>query len=195
MKYITSQKVLITVGTLLIAVGAVLGYGPFIRQRQEANTVGAESRLREPLTEFQAEDEEFAGKPITLSLPSLEFEGELADGEYDPGTKNWTLSKDQAHYALNTALANTTAGNTFIYGHNNKQVFSRLHDLKLGDQAIITTDNGHTFTYEYYTATVTTPWDTSLFAYEGSPILTIQTCSGGWYQNRSLFAFELVEAK
>jgi hypothetical protein len=35
------------------------------------------------------------------------------------------------------------------------------------------------------------PTDATLFEYKGKPILTIQTCSGVWYQNRQLFTFDL----
>jgi len=68
-------------------------------------------------------------------------------------------------------------------------VFSTLNRIKPGDEAIITTDNGHRFTYKFRAAYETNPSDDSLFHYQGSPILTVQTCSGLWYQNRQLFTF------
>jgi LPXTG-site transpeptidase (sortase) family protein len=130
-----------------------------------------------------------SGKPVRIQIPALHIDLQVADGRYNAEDHSWTLSKDKAQYALNTPLANNSEGNTFIYGHNRKQVFSTLNRIKPGDRAIVTTDNGHRFTYTFRMAYETNPSDDSLFQYKGAPILTVQTCSGLWYQNRQLFTF------
>lgn len=132
-----------------------------------------------------------SGKPQQLVIAQAEIDIEVVDGLYDPETYEWTLSKDKAHYALMTPLANNQAGNTFIYGHNNKQVFTRLDKLTVGDEAVILTDNGR-FTYRLTQINEVNPDDVSLFEYRGPSILTIQTCSGSWYEKRKLFRFDFV---
>jgi LPXTG-site transpeptidase (sortase) family protein len=130
-----------------------------------------------------------SGKPVRIQIPALHIDLQVAEGRYNKQTNSWTLSNDKAHYAVNTPLANNAEGNTFIYGHNRKAVFSTLNRIKAGDEAIVTTDNGHRFTYKFRSAYETNPTDNSLFDYKGAPILTVQTCSGLWYQNRQLFTF------
>lgn len=133
------------------------------------------------------------GKPISISLPSIAADLTVKDGVYNATSKTWSLSNDAAHYALMTPLANNMSGNTFIYGHNRKEVFAKLSTIRVGDRAYIKTDNGYTFVYRFRVAVETNPYDDSLFKYQGPPILTLQTCSGIWYQNRQLFTFDLVE--
>lgn len=139
----------------------------------------------------QTKPELIQGKPVRLQIPSLNIDLAVADGVYNAQNKTWTLSKDKAHYALITPLANNQQGNTFIYGHNRKQVFGSLAKIKPGAEIILHTDNGHIFTYVFRTSYETSPKDDTLFKYTGSPILTVQTCSGAWYQNRQLFSFDL----
>jgi LPXTG-site transpeptidase (sortase) family protein len=109
-------------------------------------------------------------------------------------TKTWTLSLSKVQYAVTTPEPNTTGGNTFIYGHYRKGVFATLHTIQAGAQAVVKTSNGHSFYYQLASERVTNPSDTSLFNYQGKPILTIQTCSGLFFQNRQLFTFDLVRA-
>lgn len=135
------------------------------------------------------------GKPIAISLPSVNINLDVADGNYNPNNNSWTLSSDRAHYGVMTAKANNKAGNTFIYGHNRKSVFGRLPKIKVGEQAIVTTEIGKVFTYKLREIITTKPTDTSLFSYKGAPILTLQTCTGAWYQDRSLFIFDFVSVE
>lgn len=136
-----------------------------------------------------------AGKPIRLVIPSVKIDIQVADGLYNQKTGEWTLSKDKAHYATITPFANNIEGNTFIYGHNRRSVFAPLLNIKPGEQAFIYTDNNKMFTYTLRDSKDVEPTDASLFAYQGKPILTLQTCSGTWYQNRSLFTFEFVSVE
>lgn len=135
-----------------------------------------------------------SGRPVHIQIPSVGINIPVIDGYYYPATNGWTLTNYAAQYAVQTPLANNTEGNTFIYGHNRHSVFEALLNIKLGAEAIITTDNGHTFTYVFKGALITTPSNLSLFSYQGPPILTLQTCSGTFYQNRQLFTFDLESA-
>jgi LPXTG-site transpeptidase (sortase) family protein len=136
-----------------------------------------------------AKPEVITGKPVRLVIPSLHMELAITDGAYNAKTGAWTLSNDKAHYALPTMQPNNEAGNTLIYGHYRKEVFSRLHKITEGQQAIIETDNGYRFTYTFNRTETVDPADTSVFTYDGVPRLTLQTCTGAFMQHRQLFYF------
>ena len=134
-----------------------------------------------------------SGQPAHIDIPSVGISVDVQPGYYNKESQTWTLSKTKAQYATITPAANDGGGNTFIYGHNRPEVFSKLLNIKDGDTAVVTTANNHRFTYKMTGQKVTKPTDDSLFHYQGQPILTLQTCSGLWYQNRSLFVFDLVK--
>lgn len=131
-----------------------------------------------------------SGHPASISFPSVRINNvPVIDGQFDAKTKEWTLTLHQAQYATMTPEPNDAAGNTYIYGHYRPEVFAYLHLIKPGAQAIITTTNGYKFTYTFQGSIDVPPTDTSLFNYQGPPVLTVQTCSGSWFQNRQLFRF------
>lgn len=138
---------------------------------------------------------DISGIPVHINIPSLDLELPVDKGYYNNQTQTWTLSGTHAHYAIASSISNIKGGNTFIYGHNNKFVFAKLNQIKTDAIVQITSDNGHRFYYMFRGAVDVNPADTSLFAYQGKPILTVQTCSGSWYQNRRLFMFDLVRAE
>lgn len=136
-----------------------------------------------------------AGKPVRIVVPSVNVDLNVADGLYNQKTGKWTLSNDKAHYAMITPFANNIEGNTFIYGHNRRSVFAPLLKLKVGEKAYVYTDNKKVFEYTLRSYKDVDPTDASLFAYEGKPILTLQTCSGTWYQDRRLFTFDFISVE
>ena len=181
---------------MLIAVGMYFTVPRFMQMRQ---TAAVPKVARSPFEEHQqlpssAPAMPISGKPVRIQIPSLAIDLPITDGSYNARTKKWTLTTNKVQYAVNTPLANNQSGSTFLYGHNRREVFRSLLKIKLGAEATITADNGHTFTYKFTGALVTTPSDTSLFNYQGPPILTVQTCSGAFYQDRQLFTFALVQA-
>jgi hypothetical protein len=190
-----SYAVLIA-GFFVVFVGLGLGYNQFMsywhnKHVAKVLTVPFSTAATAGLPAVQAPAQAVSGKPVRFQLPALRLDLQVIDGHYDSVSKTWTLSKDKVQYATDTPLANNTGGNTFMYGHNRVGVFKTLYQVKIGDEAIVTTDNGHTFTYKFRAAYETDPSDQSLFSYQGAPILTVQTCSGLWYQNRQLFTFTL----
>lgn len=132
------------------------------------------------------------GKPVSLSIPSLNLNIDVADGIYNPKTGQWTLSNDKVHYALKTVQPNDGQGNTLIYGHYRPGVFATLKSISPGSEVIVRTDNGLRFTYAYTGNRVVDPSDGSVFDYQGDPMLTLQTCTGRFMQNRQLFSFTFV---
>lgn len=135
------------------------------------------------------------GKPVRLLVPSLGMDLSVVDGMYDTNTGQWTLSLDKVHYALMTVQPNDKQGNTLIYGHYRPEVFAYLHTIQKGALVKIKTENNHTFTYKFTGSKVVNPTDTSVLSYEGKPMLTLQTCTGAFMQNRQLFSFDLVDVK
>lgn len=180
-------------GACLIVISLMLGsYGLLSalwdQPKKNAFTGLAEAqpdKLEEPL---------ITGVPNSISISSVNINLPVTTGLYDQQRRSWSLSLDKAHWGVMTEQPNNKQGLTFIYGHNRKQVFSRLPGIKLGEQAIVKTDNDRTFVYKFTHSIVTDPTDTSLFNYKGKPVLVLQTCTGSWYQDRQLFVFELAEA-
>jgi sortase (surface protein transpeptidase) len=143
-------------------------------------------------TQPQTEKPAIAGKPVRITVESLGIDLPVDDGFYNPADNTWSLSGYHAQFAHPTPPANDKIGNTLIYGHNNKYVFGPLKKIQDGDNAKVYTDNGHVFTYKFQDAINLNPNDTSIFNYDGPPILTIQTCSGNWNEWRRLFRFTFV---
>lgn len=194
----SATKFYLTIGLLFLVAGGLLAYQPLMRHWDEGKlktTAPAPAPERTPEIEANTKiNQMIQGKPVRLVVASLNIDVKVADGVYNSKSQTWTLSKDKAHYALMTPEPNNQEGNTFIYGHNRPEVFARLSKLAVGQDAVIYTDNNHVFTYRFRSAYETNPNDDSLFAYKGAPILTLQTCSGLWYQNRFLMTFDLVGA-
>lgn len=136
-----------------------------------------------------------SGRPTRLAIPSVNIDIAVASGNYNSETGTWDLSKDKAHYATITPEANNKIGNTFIYGHNNKNVFAALDGMAVGDSAVVATDSGYKFTYTLQAIKDVEPTDVSLFQYRGPSMLTIQTCSGSWFEKRRLYSFDFSEVK
>lgn len=182
---------LLSAVALLLVLGGQSGV--FKREKATANTFVSEVPSQSPQEKRSSDFTIISGKPTALTIPDLAIDLAVKDGVYDTNAKTWSLSTDAAHYALITPEPNNMGGNTFIYGHNRKNIFSKLGTIKAGTKAYVKTDNGNTFTYVFRKSIETTPYDDTLFHYVGTPILTLQTCSGLWYQNRQLFTFDFVE--
>lgn len=164
---------------------AYLGYEPKIITHETST----------PTVEIKEEKPFIIDYPTQLVIPALNMTLPVKEGLYNQTDKSWNLSLDSVHYAHVTAQPNNYAGRTFIYGHARKGVFLKLPDIKSGDKAYILTKSGFKFIYEFTQTKVTNPEDTSIFHYDGPPILTLQTCIGTWWQNRQLFTFDFVSVE
>jgi LPXTG-site transpeptidase (sortase) family protein len=132
------------------------------------------------------------GTPVKLDLPTLGVTLTVAPGNYDPATKTWSISTTKAHFANLTTKPNNIQGNTLIYGHYRSNVFAPLRKLKTSELAIVTTDNGRVFYYQLSTVRTVDPTDSAdVLATDGQPTLTLQTCTGLFYEKRQLFIFNL----
>lgn len=132
------------------------------------------------------------GLPVSISVPDANINIGVAPGYYNPQTKKWTLGSNSAFFAMASAKPNDKSGNTYIYGHYRASVFSRLSKVHEGSFVTLKTDSGTTYTYKYNHRLVVDPNDSTVLSFDGAPRLTLQTCSGAFFQNRSLYVFDLV---
>jgi LPXTG-site transpeptidase (sortase) family protein len=133
------------------------------------------------------------GQPVELLIPSLNIDLSVIPGYYNPISQTWTLTKTNAQFATLTPAPNNSEGDTLIYGHDIKAIFANLHNIPAGAQAIVKTSNQLTFYYQLSDVRTVQPDDQSVFQYQGKPILTLQTCTGLFYQYRQFFDFNLVQ--
>jgi LPXTG-site transpeptidase (sortase) family protein len=131
------------------------------------------------------------GLPAHVVIPSIGINLPVKEGAYDPTTAAWSIDHSAAYHANVSMPVNESNGTTLIYAHAQSGLFDTLSKLSVGAQAVINSDNGHTFTYTYDSMRRTDPTDTSVFTSIGPPTLVLQTCSGDWSQYRDLYSFRL----
>jgi LPXTG-site transpeptidase (sortase) family protein len=185
-------KLQLIVGLLLIVIGSAVLISIIRGQNSNNLVVPYEGQSQVAQAPTTGQPNVVEGQPSELLIPSLKYDLPVIPGVYNPKTKTWTLSLSEVQYATVTPEPNSASGNTFFYGHYRRAVFASLHTIQIGATAIVKTTNGHSFYYQLVSERITNPADTSLFSYKGKPILTIQTCTGLFFQNRQLFTFNLV---
>lgn len=135
------------------------------------------------------------GIPARVTVPSLSIDLGVKTGEYDANTATWAVDNSGAFYAPISVPVNDNNGITLIYAHAQTGLFETLPEIQPGAEAIVTTDNGHTFHYTYQTMRKADPSDVSVFQVDGPPTLVLQTCMGEWSQYRALFSFNLTKVE
>lgn len=180
-----------TIGICFMLAGFLIDSGSIIELVHHRNNSSAAQVYAEASKDSKADKKLITGFPNHIDIPSVSISLPVKQGQYDSSTQAWTLSNDSAYFASSTLPPNNMGGNTFIYGHDIQSVFARLNNIKQGDKVMIKTSNGHVFTYKFIDSNDTIPEDTSLFTYKGKPVLTLQTCSGFFSQNRRMFVFSL----
>lgn len=181
-----SSVALLNTATLLLLINAIHPVALPTRAQAQAKNI---ARVTPAAPVAMPEIKTTMGKPVRLVVPDVDIDVPVDDGIYNPDTGEWTLSSKRAQYATITPLANDFQGNTMIYGHNNWWVFYKLKNLQPGHVAQVHTDSGYIFSYKYQKAEDVKPDDVSVFDYQGPPKLTLQTCTGDWYQWRTLYEF------
>ncbi|NCU29826.1 sortase [Candidatus Saccharibacteria bacterium] len=135
------------------------------------------------------------GLPLKITIPDTNIDLPVIDGYYDEDSQSWTLTDTNAQFAVMTTRPNSISGNTFIYGHALDDVFGGLGGIRHDSLAYVATDQRQQFVYRFRDSFTVTPEDSSFLSYEGKPILTLQTCSGTFYQNRTIYVFDLKEVQ
>lgn len=136
-----------------------------------------------------------SGKPVLLKIPKLKISLSVKEGRYDPNKQVWEIDNQSVFHAVMTPWPNNQAGNTLIYGHNQNNIFEKLNQMRQSDLIQIETDNHKAFTYNLISVNDVQPNNLDLFAYEGEPIVTLQTCAGAWNKDRRLFTFALKDIR
>lgn len=180
------------VGITISLVGLIVLTPILIIRIQQQEALANAATVNIPAIAPVPAPEVISGHPNKITVPSLGINLPVVDGAYNAKTGAWTLTGSSAQYALPSTLPNNDSGNTLIYGHYNKQVFSSLHNVKPGAEVYVETQNGYRFVYKFDNSEALNPADTSVFLYKGAPRLTIQTCSGVYMQNRQMYYFSFV---
>ncbi len=130
--------------------------------------------------------------PAALSIPNIQLEVLIEDGQYDQESDSWNISDSFAYYAKESQPLSSKLGNTVIYAHNKNHLFGNLRDLSPGDTAEIIDANGFSYQFTYQTNIETSPKDTSVFYSDDFHQLVLITCSGFFDQYRSLYFFSAI---
>lgn len=188
---IIRDKIFFCTSVILLNVG-ILGFAWYVSPLSPIHSYKANAAAvlpEPPVLNKPEESPALSGKPVRIIVPSRSLDLPVIDGFYNESDGSWSLSLDKAHYATPTVPANNRRGNTLIYGHNRPEVFQTLIKLEPGATLKVYTDNGYVFSYVYEEVKDVNPNDVSIFSYNGPPIVTLQTCTGNWYEVRRLFQF------
>lgn len=192
-----THKYLVTLSLALISAGLIISapVGVLRLAAHPAVPLPAAAKAAAPSQSQQGVRDTVQGIPRRIRIADLGIDVAVKDGYYDSKTGQWTISEEAAYFATPTTIANSEAGNTFIYGHNSRKIFGKLLSVKPGMKAVVETDSGAQFTYTFISTEAVRPQDASILEYSGKPRLTLQTCSGVWNQHRQIFYFDLTNFK
>jgi hypothetical protein len=196
---LSKLKIMSLVGGLLLVIG-LIGVSPtlYFRWTDTGTASASPVNANQVWGELNSSPAKPVGNLVTgyptyISIPNirpaLNMNVPIITGVYNKTNNSWTLSDSSAMFAPISSQPNNVSGNTFIYGHYRPNVFAYLHLIKPGTIATITTSNGYQFTYKFIGSYAVVPTDTTPLSYSGTPVLTIQTCSGTFFQNRQMYIF------
>lgn len=191
----------ITVGLLFIVAGMLISSDNiirFIKSSFNKENVNQTQQVQAAISNDNGLENSMPDEtslPTHINISSVGISLDIEPGYFDRNSKEWTSSETKAVFAMITVVPNTKTGNTYIYAHNNLNLFAKLNNANLGDKAEVTNENGNIFTYKLAKIIDVTPEDLSYLDYRGEPILTLQTCSGLWDQYRRLFIFDFESRK
>ncbi len=188
-----SSVTLLYAGTLLFA--AYL-FNPSIFHQTVQSRSALDNTPSQPMAEELSRVIK-VGQPVRLIIERLGMDLPVEAGYYNPDDGSWTLAdgKKISYFAMPSSLLNDYSGSTMIYGHNNRFVFGPLDKLIPGDIATVHAGNNHVFKYTFTSSVALKPDDVSVFDYQGPPQLSLQTCTGNWYEWRTMYYFNLAEVK
>lgn len=180
--------VYVTIGLILV----LTGVGVQWRLNQAvADAVGSNVAIT-PYVPPKSAPELISSVPKHISIPSVDIDVSVVPGQYDKDYFTWTLADNAAVYADISAPLNNLSGNTYIYGHNKRSVFRSLLQIPDGSKAYVRGEDNRIYSYELVRTSVIDPTDMTVLDQTDKPTLTLQTCSGSWYQHRSIFTFRFL---
>lgn len=170
---------LILVGASLVFWGAILS--DLISLKHDRTIINSSS--------YQSQQSP-KSKPIKLYIPKLERTLEITDGYIE--NNRWTVSKSGVSYLVDSAKPEE-GGNTIIYGHNTTGVLGRLWKVQKDDLVYLTSQDNKVYKYKIIERKEVKPNEVEILKQEGSPRVTIYTCSGFLDSARFVIVGELVE--
>ena len=132
------------------------------------------------------------GLPTHIILPSVDIDLPVQIGSYNPEDQSWSLDMTSAYYADVSVPINNSNGTTLIYGHAQSSIFETLPQVQPGAEAIVYTNTGYAFHYQFSSSKEVLPTDVSVFTSDGAPQLVLQTCIGVYSELRGLYTFKLM---
>lgn len=186
----------VVVAYLVIAV--LIAIPAYLQRRDIAAAHAQAAELEQRIQAAQSEPKPveknvIQGTPVRMVIERLGIDLTVVRGEYDSANQTWSVKDGAGNFASNTYPMNDDKGVTLIYGHNNIYTLGKTKKLEVGDKLLVTTDNGHIFSYVFTGDTVVSPTDTTLFGELDTeePVLKLMTCSGKWFESRRLMTFKL----
>ncbi len=157
---------LLTLGAIIILIASIawLRYDQAIRLQAavaDQSASAASSRSQVP-------------KPVRIIAPGkidIALEPQVVDGT------RTTVSPNAGSYLAN-GVRPGQGGNVIIYGHNKKEIFGHLSQLKVGDSVQVRTEDGRMWNYVITERAVVDQTDTTLLQPQNGEMLTLYTCSG-----------------
>lgn len=193
-----SNKVIAIIGsvaTVLGLVGAVASFS-FTPQPTHAEANEPVAPISQPKATETNVKIEITGHPVHITAASVGIDLPVVDGIYNAKNGQWTLNPDKAQFATPSKEPNNTSGTTYIYGHDTRAVFNRLHKLVAGAEVSVTTSNGYRFVYVFKDSVITTPYAVAeVTAPSATPRLSLQTCYGPTSADRRIFHFDLARVE
>ena len=167
------EIILITVGIILIAIGA------FLLVRYQS--------LSLPLSKSDknsAASESIGGLswPQWISIPNSKINAQIAAGGYKEG--KWVLDDNFALY-LPTSDKLGQGGNTILYAHSRDKLFGNLKKVSIGDQVILGDANGKIYNYSIYSMEYVRPYQMEKIDTNLKDTVTLFTCDG-WFDEKRL---------
>lgn len=110
----------------------------------------------------------------SLAIPSIGLEAPIREGDQRASLK------DALGHLPGTAPIGSETGNCAIAGHRNYtfgRFFNRLNEVEEGDDVLVTSPEGVTYTYEVTGIQVVDPEEISVADSDGSGKLTLITCT------------------
>lgn len=116
-----------------------------------------------------------ANKPILLEIKRLGISTPVETQEINASI--WPETDRGITFVKGTAIPGAV-GNSVFYGHNWSSLLGRLPNARIGDEVIVTMDNGSTRSFVITKTKIVSPNDTEVLDNTSSPRITLYTCTG-----------------
>jgi len=113
--------------------------------------------------------------PISIRIRSVNIFLVVSEGSITDGI--WSISESGANH-LNVSGNPGDGGNIVIYGHNKKNLFGPIRNIKVGDLVEINSEIDKKYYYRVEKTAVVKPEEIDYVLPKDTEILTLYTCTG-----------------